>query len=78
MIPLPREFETITQSSDHFILENDFVRALILKTSGTLISLQLKSLQSEFVDCKGTFHELGSGLRVFREIFPDLNGKRGI
>jgi alpha-mannosidase len=57
----------ITETPTEFIIENEYLQAIIRKDSGTLISLYSKTMQKEFLKTEGTYRSLGSGFRVFRE-----------
>lgn len=59
--------DCVSETKMHFILENNKLRAKILKESGTLVSLYHKELDVDFITAKKTYKSLGSGFRVFHE-----------
>lgn len=63
----PNTWQTFTETLSTFVLENEVFRATISKNSGNICSLFLKSIQTEIIDVKKSYNQLGTGLRVFHE-----------
>jgi alpha-mannosidase len=63
----PETWQNILETDTGFILENEFIKAEILKATGTLISLYYKPLQKELIKKSVSIRHVGAGLLAFRE-----------
>jgi alpha-mannosidase len=66
----PEEFNLISEKEDVFVLENKQLRVQIHKLQGTILSIiykKSKNEELELIETKGSYRNLGSGLRVFHE-----------
>lgn len=59
--------QTIQESKDKFILENQWIRATVLKAGGHLYSLIYKPLNYDLLEPAYSLHNQGSGFRAFHD-----------